>query len=164
MATTFTTTDLIVEQLRRNVRIVIDTAEPSESNAIDISFSGINAQRVRVEGDISLNLGRFYSIPLALTSQNTIKTLEKLATDLSCYSVWLVVHSGTTSDQIPASVQEWKSNADALMERIVPKGKSTALAGRDIILEGESLLAAAGTPGVSAITLTQFLPFGGSAS
>jgi hypothetical protein len=162
MATSYTTTDLVADQLRRDVRVEIGQAEPSDTNQIDLSFAGVDSIRIRVEGELSHNFGRFYSIPLRLTDRNTISLVEKLATELTAYNCWLAIHPQMTRDGLPAAVMEWKKNADALLAQIVPPGKSTAQRGRDIILEGESLLAGAGTAGTASVVLTRFAPFGGT--
>jgi hypothetical protein len=163
MATSYTTTDLVADQLRRDVRVEIGQAEPSGTNQIDISFAGVDSIRIRVEGELSHNFGRFYSLPLALVDRNTISLIEKIATELTAYNCWLAIHPQMTRDALPAAILEWKKNADALLEKIVPTGKSTAQSGRDIILQGESLLAGSGSPGTAAVIITRFLPFGGEA-
>jgi hypothetical protein len=162
MATAYTTTDLVADQLRRDVRVEIGQAEPSDTNQIDLSFAGVDSIRIRVEGELSHNFGRFYSLPLALIDRNTISLVEKLATELTAYNCWLSIHPQMTRDTLPAAVLEWKKNADALMEKIVPSGKSAAQRGRDIILEGETLIAGADSPGTPSVVFTRFLPFGGS--
>ena len=163
MATSYTTTDLVADQLRRDVRVEIGQAEPSGTNQIDISFAGVDSIRIRVEGELSHNFGRFYSLPLALVDRNTISLIEKIATELTAYNCWLAIHPQMTRDALPAAILEWKKNADALLEKIVPTGKSTAQSERDIILQGESLLAGSGSPGTAAVIITRFLPFGGEA-
>jgi len=163
MATSYTTTDLVADQLRRDVRVEIGQAEPTDTNQIDLSFAGVDSIRIRVEGELAHNFGRFYSLPLKLIDRNTISLVEKLATELTAYNCWLAIHPQMTRENLPAAVMEWKKNADALMEKIVPSGKSTAQSGRDIILSGESLVAGAGAAGTAAVVLTRFAPFGGTA-
>jgi len=162
MATNYTTTELVADQLQRDVRVEIGQAEPTDANQIDISFAGIDSIRIRVEGELSHRFGRFYSLPLVLTDRNTVSLVEKIATELTAYNCWLVIHPSMTRDALPAAVLEWKKNADALIDQIVPPGRQTAQVGRDIILVGESLLAGAGSPGTAAVVMTRFMPFGGT--
>lgn len=164
MAKALTNRDLVCDKLTRNVRITIEQDEPSATNAIDISFNGVDQERVGAESEIVMRLSRFYTVPLTLTDSSTVDLLQELATKLSAYRVWLRVNPSATREDIPGSVAQWKRDYDEMMEQIVPKGKSTAQVGRDIILEGESLLAGAGTAGTAAIAITRFLPYGGSVS
>jgi len=164
MANGYTTIDMVADQLRQNVRVNVGNEEPSATNQVDISFAGIDMIRLRVEGELSHQFGRFYSVPLKLTDANTINLVEKIATELTAYNCWLVIHPMMTRENLPASVLEWKKNADATMEKIVPSGRSMAETGRDIILAGETLLSASGTAGGAAIALSRFTPFGGSES
>ena len=162
MATPYTKIDLVADHLMRS-RIKVDQADPSPTNDVSISFSQVDQQRQRVEAEITQRLGRFYSTPLALVNSDTTALLEKIATELATYQCWLIINPNITREAIPAGVLEWRKNADALLDQIIPPGKHTAQIGRDIILSGESLLAGAGAAGTAAVVLTRFVPFGGTA-
>lgn len=162
MATPYTTVHLVANHLMRNVRIKVDQAEPSSTNDVSISFGQVDQQRQRVEAEITQRLGRFYSTPLALVNSNTIALMERIATDLTSYHCWLMINPNITREALPAGVLEWKKNAEALLDQIVPPGKNSAETGRDIILSGETLTSAAGAAGAAAVVLSRFTPFGGT--
>lgn len=158
-----TTREEVEKQLMRDARVQIMDAEPAEGNESDLSHASVEVQIQKAESEITLRLSRFYTLPLSLSDHETVTLLNSMATNLAAYKCYLIFQPGMTRDALPAAVQEWKKDVDAMLERIVPTGKTAPVAGRDIILDGESLLAGAGTVGVSAVALTSFIgPGGGS--
>jgi len=156
-----------VETLLRTAvnRVNIGDEQPDpDQNDYDISRQTIESYRDEQEANVLNRLSRFYSIPLALTSTRTVQMLRDIATRLTAYKAWLAIHPTMTSVNMPEAVKLWKSEADAMLNQIVPEGKSEPLAGRDIILDGESLLTGAGTQGTSALSFTTKLPWGGGTS
>ena len=141
-----------------------DEAPDPDQNDYDISRPTIESFRDEQEGIVLNRLSRFYTIPLALTSNRTIQMLRDIATRLTAYKAWLAIHPTITTLNMPESVKLWKSEAETMLDQIVPTGKSEPLAGRDILLDGESLLTGAGTPGTSALAFTTKLPWGGGTS
>lgn len=154
-----------IEELLRTVtpgmRVGDEEPDPP-NNDYDLSRSSIDNWRGRQEAIIVSRLSRFYATPLALTSTTTISLLKEIATKLSAYAVWLALHPLRTRDQLPASIELWKKEADMTLDQIVPLGKDQPVDGRDIILEGESLRAGAGDIGTAEVSFTTLLPFGGT--
>jgi hypothetical protein len=160
--TNLTSREEVEKQLMRDARVQILDAEPAEGNESDLSHTSVEVQIQKAESEIIVRLSRFYDVPLSMSNHNTVTMLNAMATNLAAYKCYLIFQPGMTKDNLPAAVLEWKKDVDAMLERIVPTGKSAPVAGRDIVLEGESLIAGAGTPGTAAIALTQFIPFGGT--
>lgn len=154
-----------IESLLRTATpgISVGDSEPdADLNDYDLTRATIETWRQREESKIVNRLSRFYVIPLALTSTRTVDMLRDIATRYGAYAVWLALHPLLTRDNIPASVMLWKSEADELLNQIVPLGKDEPVDGRDIILDGESLRAGAGDIGSTAMAFTTTLPFGGT--
>ncbi|MEW5875818.1 MAG: hypothetical protein AB1752_11645 [Candidatus Zixiibacteriota bacterium] len=154
-----------IEELLRTVTpgIKVGDEEPdAATNEYDLSRTTIDNWRTRQEAIIVNRLSRFYVVPLALTSDRTVELLKDIATRYGAYAVWLALHPQRTRDNLPASVTLWKSEADALLDQIVPLGKNEPVDGRDIILDGESLRTGAGDIGTAAVEFTTLLGFGGT--
>jgi len=137
-----------------------DTAPDPGTNDYVIERTAVEEIIATAIREITGRLGRFYVTPLTLTDPQTIGLLRGIATKEAAYQVWLTINPALTIDDLPAAVKAWKKSAESLLESIVPKGKASAVDGRDIILDGESLSTAADDPGTAAVIFTTALPHG----
>jgi hypothetical protein len=137
-----------------------DTAPDPGTNNYVIERTTIEEIISTANQVIVSRIGRFYTTPLTLTNPETVKLLNGIATKQAAYEVILTIIANMTIDEIPAATKDWKASLEALMESIVPKGKTSALIGRDIILEGETLTTESDDPGTANVVFTDALPFG----
>jgi hypothetical protein len=161
------TDDNAIETLLRTVlkRIDIGEKQPDPAtNTHDISRADIHAIQMSAESAITARLSRFYAQPMSLRGERTRILLKEIATKLVGYSVWSALQPTATIEEVPAAVRQWKIEADALLDQIVPLGKTAPVAGRDILLDGEALVIGAGQQTDLAVSFTTTFPFGGSAS
>jgi hypothetical protein len=158
----YCSTQDVLDLLRDGVAIEVGQLDPTTTNAIDVSIAQVDAKRVEAEAEIEGEMSRFYSVPLLLVESRTIALLRRLATWKAAYSVYLMIHPQFTLDSIPAAVLQWAGLADEQLKRLAPEGKETLVQGRDIILNGETLLVSSGTQGAAAFAMTRGLPYGGS--
>lgn len=157
----YTDMDAVAKLLRDGVRVVLSQDEPTGTNGVDMSYSNAEAYRTAVEAEITQRLGRFYSVPLAMSNIGTIEILKSVATYLTGVKVWLALHPTMTIDRLPAAVLEWRDSAEKMLGRIVPEGKQYPVDGRDIILDGETLRTSAGNAGTVAAYTTRLMGYGG---
>lgn len=144
-----------------NQRVVITDVEPVPgSNTTDISVETAESFRLQAEADIEARLSRFYNTPLELTNRTTINLIRQVATRKTAYAIYLALRPMLTAENIPIAVQKWDDEAESTLRRIVPEGKDSPVAGRDIILEGESTKFDAGSVGGTSVAFTTTLPFG----
>uniref|UniRef100_A0A6M3JCS9 Uncharacterized protein n=2 Tax=viral metagenome TaxID=1070528 RepID=A0A6M3JCS9_9ZZZZ len=137
-----------------------DVAPAPGTNTFIIERTLVEEIISSAESMITARIGRFYSTPLSLDKPKTIKFLREIATKEAAYQVWLTINPALTTQDLPAAVREWKAYVEAMIEGIVPKGKTSAVQGRDIILEGETLLTDSDDPGRANVEFTTLLPWG----
>ena len=164
--TNYTDIETIADRLRTATgRVTLGYDEPKPGvNEIDMSYNTADSHRTDVEREIELRVGRFYAVPLALVTEGTISILDTIACKKTCYEIWSVLNPEFTNEEIPSSVRGWYDSAEMLLERIVPKGKTSPKIGRDIILDGETMLAAADDPSVANFKMTASIPWGKTTS
>ena len=121
------------------LRTVNNRIAIGDDEADDISGADVDAIQKSTESTIIGRLSRFYVQPMSLNSESAYDLVKEIATKLVCYNIWSAMQPTATIDDLPAAVRNWKAEADALLEQIVPTGKQAPMAGRDIILEGETL-------------------------
>ena len=142
-------------------RIVISPDPPKPgTNNVNIRTKVVEDIKYKVESEMERRFARFYQVPLSLTVESTAQMVANIAMQLTGYKIWLTLHPQMTIDDLPASVTLWKTEADATMLAILPKGQTSPLAGRDILLEGELLLVDAGDPGEAIAGVGNAAPFG----
>lgn len=137
-----------------------DTAPSPGTNTFIIERTLVEEIINSAEQMITSRIGRFYTTPLSLDKPETIKLLREIATKEAAYNVWLTINPALTTQDLPAAVRAWKEYVEAMLEGIVPKGKATAIQGRDILLAGETLLTESDDPGVANAVFTTGLPWG----
>lgn len=158
------TNDNAIETLLRtiNKRIVVGEMQPdAERNENDISRADVHAIQMSTESTIVGRFSRFYAQPMSLRADSTRTLVNEIATKLTCYNIWSAMQPTATIEDLPAAVRNWKVEADALLEQIVPTGKQSPMAGRDIILEGETLKGDAGDIAQPIFGASRCLPYGG---
>ena len=160
--TDFVGIEIVATRLRTaSGRVTLGDDDPIPgTNEIDMSFKTADALRISVERTLERRIGRFYSLPLAMTADSTAEMLEDIAAKLTAYEIWTVLNPEFTADDIPAGVKLWKEDAEKQIEAIVPKGKTTAVGGRDIILEDETLSFAADDPTTPNFAMSKSIPYG----
>ena len=155
-------TDMVMTASNR-VEFGDDEPDPG-TNTIDMSYAQVDNLRRRVESSMTQRLARFYTTPLNLTDEDTAMIINDIATKLVAFQVYSVLHQNMSSDELPAVVEEWRRDAEEKMNQIIPIGKSQAKAGRDVILEGETLKTGAGDATTANIAFTNKLSHGGTTS
>lgn len=150
-----------LQTLGGRIQLATDENPPSDTNATQITRETIESQRMTREAQITTRMSRFYATPLGLLAETTSDLMRRIATYLVSYDIWIHLHPNLTMDDLPVGVKEWKTEAEAELEAIVPKGKEAPVAGRDVVLDGESLLVGAGDAGVPSVAFSRFLPGGG---
>lgn len=137
-----------------------DTAPAPGTNTFVLERTAFEEIITDAEQMVTSRIGRFYTLPLSLANEDDLTLLRGIATKAAAYEVWLTINPALTSTELPAAVLKWKTDYEATLEAIVPKGKTTAVEGRDIILEGEALKVAADDPGTANVEFTESLAFG----
>lgn len=150
----------VLDILRDGVAIEVGQNDPTETNSVDVSIAQVDKVRREAEAEVEAELSRFYSVPLLLVESRTISLLRQLSTWKAGYGAYLMLHPQMTADNLPAAVMQWAILAEERMKRLAPEGKETLVQGRDIILEGETLLVSSGSQGVPAFAMTRGVPYG----